>query len=192
MGGWVQTVGKRLSLVLWLLLAAVGVSTTTASASTHAYDGATVARAGLDVSEVGSTLPQSVNDLLAWSASASVEAIGRSTTPFRSLVATNTAPNPYGKAGGPAHQAGVRNVVDDISSRGLIARQEVRFDTPGGFKDRRFADVGAYDADGNLVEIHQVGRQTKGGLPVKRERAALVDIMNNNPGNASVFFHPYN
>jgi hypothetical protein len=101
------------------------------------------------------------------------------------------APNPWGKLGGPRHRAEVQRVSDDIRSRGLTPQGEVRFDTPGGFKSRRYGDVGAYDR-GRLVEVHQVGRQTRGGVPVKRERAALVDIMNNNPSGAAVHFHSYN
>ncbi len=130
-------------------------------------------------------------------ASRSVVARGLSTTPIPRSVATNTAgPNPYGKVGGPAHQAGVQDVVSDIESRGLTAQQEVRFETPGGIKNSRYADVGAYDAEGNLAEVHQVGRQTMGGLPVARERGALVDIMNNvirtDQTGVGVYFHPYN
>jgi hypothetical protein len=39
------------------------------------------------------------------------------------------------------------------------------------------------------------GRQTKGGIPVARERSALVDILNSlgdNPEDVKVFFVPYN
>lgn len=38
-------------------------------------------------------------------------------------------------------------------------------------------DVAGLDPDtGELVELHQVGRQTRSGQPVARERRALDDI----------------
>jgi hypothetical protein len=44
-------------------------------------------------------------------------------------------------------------------------------------------------------ELYQVGRQTRSGFPVARERAALADIMTklgDNPDNISLFFVAYN
>ena len=44
-------------------------------------------------------------------------------------------------------------------------------------------------------EWYQVGRQTMGGIPVARERAALGDIMRGlgeNPDNVRLLFVPYN
>lgn len=95
-----------------------------------------------------------------------------------------------GRLGGPEHKAGVQSVVDDIKSRGLEPRKEVKVKTPNGAKPVRFADVGAYDSNNNLVELHQVGLQTKGGLPVARERQAIDDII----GGSGIrpLFHPYN
>jgi hypothetical protein len=44
-------------------------------------------------------------------------------------------------------------------------------------KEKRFVDVVAIDpGTKNVVEMHQVGRQTKGGNPVSREVKALDDI----------------
>jgi RHS repeat-associated protein len=88
-----------------------------------------------------------------------------------------TAPNPYGKKGGPAHQNKVNEVAADIKDRGLKVGKEHMVPTPGGHKEKRFVDVVAIDpGTKNVVEMHQVGRQTKGGNPVSREVKALDDI----------------
>lgn len=103
--------------------------------------------------------------------------------------AIKACPNPYGKLGSPEHQAGVRQVAADIKARGLRPQTEYQIYTPNGAKSKRFADVVGLDGNDIPVEIHQVGRQTKGGLPVSRERQAINDIRNAtgiNPG-----FHPF-
>jgi len=99
-------------------------------------------------------------------------------------------PNPFGKKGGPEHQAKVEEVQNDIESRGLEAQKEKKIETPGGNKDTRYADVVAKDSKGNVVEVHQVGRQTQEGLPVSRERKAIQDI--GNATGQTPQFHPYN
>ncbi len=99
-------------------------------------------------------------------------------------------PNPFGKKGGLEHQAKVNEVANDVKSRGLEARKEGKIETPGGSKDTRYGDVVGKDAQGNVVEIHQVGRQTQGGLPVARERQAIQDIKN--ATGKTPEFHPYN
>ncbi|WP_164521391.1 RHS repeat domain-containing protein [Iodobacter ciconiae] len=102
----------------------------------------------------------------------------------------NKVPNPFGKAGGPQHRAKVKEIVDDIESRGLVAGQEHLVRTPSGNKSRRFVDVVARDKKGDVVEMHQVGRQTKGGNPVSREVKALDDIQG--ASNVRPQYHPYN
>ena len=67
---------------------------------------------------------------------------------------------------------------------------EFRIDAPGGNKQKRYADVVARDANGKIVEIHQVGKQTKGGQPVSHERRAIEDIERAKKQN--VEYHPYN
>jgi len=101
-----------------------------------------------------------------------------------------STPNPYGKLGGPEHQAVVRQVADDVAARGLRPKIEYKVTTPDGVKPTRFADVAGLDAQGNPVEFHQVGRQTKKGFPVSRERQAIRDIRNATGINPN--FHPYN
>ena len=98
-------------------------------------------------------------------------------------------PNPHGKLGGPAHQAEVEKVVQDIKNRGLTPEVEHKVSTPGGDKGSRYVDVVAKDKQGKVVEAHQVGRQTKSGLPVSRERAAIRDI--EKARGVKVKFHRY-
>ncbi len=126
-----------------------------------------------------------------------VGALNRSDNVVDAVRATDTAadanklvPNPYGKKGGPAHQAKVDDVVASIEGRALTAQKEVRIDTPGGSKQKRYANVVARDANGKIVEIHQVGKQTKGGQPVSRERRAIDDI--ERAKKQKVEYHPYN
>jgi RHS repeat-associated protein len=108
-------------------------------------------------------------------------------------AASNTkfVPNPYGKLGGPAHQAKVAEITADIRSRGLSPEPELRIPTPGGTKGTRYVDVVARDpSTGKIVEYHQVGKQTKAQLPIARERRALDDI--ENAINIRPQFHAYN
>jgi RHS repeat-associated protein len=99
-------------------------------------------------------------------------------------------PNPDGKKGGPEHQEGVRAVEKDVQDRGLEASREHKVDTPGGEKDSRFVDVVGKDKDGNVVEMHQVGKQNQDGTPVARERRAMDDIEKATGQRPQ--FHPYN
>jgi hypothetical protein len=92
-----------------------------------------------------------------------------------------SSPNPNGRRGSPDHQAVMEQAQEDIVGRGLVSKTEVRVKTPDGSKTERYADVGAYDPEDvlftNPLELHQVGVQTVGGLPVSRERRAFDDMM---------------
>lgn len=99
--------------------------------------------------------------------------------------------NEYGRAGKPAHQAVIGQVEQDLQDQGFTTQREVPFRTPGGFKSSRAADVGAFDADGNLVSLHQVGLQTKSGFPVIRETEAMSDIWSVVDDSVDIQFHPY-
>lgn len=101
-----------------------------------------------------------------------------------------SVPNPFGKAGGPAHQAKVEEVAAGVRSRGLEASTEHRVLTPDGCKSCRYVDVVGKDAKGKVVEMHQVGRKTGAGNPVAREGRALNDIQG--ATKARPEFHPYN
>ncbi len=100
-------------------------------------------------------------------------------------------PNPHGKLGGPAHRAKVAEVVADIDKRGLRPAGEHGIETPGGHKPKRYVDVVGIDPQSkNVVEMHQIGRQTKGGQPVSREVRAMDDI--EAVEGKRPIFHPYN
>ncbi len=77
----------------------------------------------------------------------------------------------------------------DIEQRGLRPRTEYRVDTPNGHKKRRFVDVVGLAGDTPL-EMHQVGKQTQKGTPVRREIRALDDI--EGAKGVRPNFHPYN
>ena len=65
-----------------------------------------------------------------------------------------------------------------MQDRGLSTQREYQVKTPGGEKSSRFVDVVGKDTEGNVVEMHQAGKQTQSGAPVARERRALDDIQN--------------
>ncbi|TKC98507.1 hypothetical protein [Polyangium fumosum] len=98
-------------------------------------------------------------------------------------------PNPNGRNGGDAHQAKVREVTENVKKRGLEPAKEDRVKTPGGHKENRYVDV-AGKRGNEVVERHQVGKQTKDGQPVARERQALDDVERATGERPT--FHPYN
>ncbi len=102
--------------------------------------------------------------------------------------AATRVPNPWGRFGSPEHQAEIGGIIDDLTSRGFGIDTER---AAGG----RFVDVAGTNRLTGEQEWYQVGRQTKGGIPVARERRALLDILNSlgdNPEDVKVFFVPYN
>ncbi|MRG93613.1 hypothetical protein [Polyangium spumosum] len=100
-------------------------------------------------------------------------------------------PNPDGKKGGKAHQDKVREVEKDIEKRNLKPKTEYPVDTPGGEKKRRYVDVAGLDKKTEQpVEFHQVGKQTKDGRPVSRERKPLDEV--ERASGLRPKFHPYN
>ena len=95
------------------------------------------------------------------------------------VLVHNSCPNPHGRLGSPAHRAVVDDVARDLTSKGYTGiTRETHVPTPGGEKANRYADISGIDPTTGNREYHQVGRQTKGGLPVKRERDALDDLAN--------------
>ena len=51
----------------------------------------------------------------------------------------------------------IEEIKQDAKGRGLSYETEYRFDTSGGFKNSRYADVVVFDCQGRVMEIHQVG-----------------------------------
>ncbi len=103
---------------------------------------------------------------------------------------SNKGPNPNGRNGDATHQAKIGEVEKDMQNRGLTTKREYKIDTPEGEKSSRYVDVVGKDAEGNVVEMHQVGKQTQSGNPVARETRALNDI-EKATGNRPEF-HPTN
>ncbi len=71
-------------------------------------------------------------------------------------------------------------------------RYEVKFDTPNGNKNYRYADA-VEVSNGEITSIHQVGKMNQNGTPVIRESQAIADIMASPDYNgAPIYFWPYN
>lgn len=51
-------------------------------------------------------------------------------------------------------------------------------------------DVAGVNSKGNIEEMHQIGRQTKAGSPIARERQAIKDVKE--ATGETPKFHPYN
>ncbi|MCA9507934.1 MAG: hypothetical protein KC505_05890, partial [Myxococcales bacterium] len=83
-------------------------------------------------------------------------------------------PNPHGKLGSPKHREKVNEVAKDIEKRGFLARLEYFIQLVSGKK--RYVDVAALDYNLDEKEFHQIGKQTKSGIPVKRERDAIEEV----------------
>ncbi|MCB1179423.1 MAG: hypothetical protein KDK36_17710 [Leptospiraceae bacterium] len=100
----------------------------------------------------------------------------------------NKVPNPNGRKGGEKHQNKVKEVVVQVEKKGLLASLEHFLKLVTG--KRKFIDVAGLDSEGNEIEYHQVGKETKKGLPVKRERDTIEEISNSK--DVEIYFHPYN
>jgi hypothetical protein len=93
----------------------------------------------------------------------------------------STPRNRYGKAGGPAHQSRIEEVVGDLEvlyadNPSIEIFTEYRVRTPYGEKAYRDVDIAAVDVTTSKpVSVHQVGVQ-EGGAPVPRELQAIDDI----------------
>jgi hypothetical protein len=108
-----------------------------------------------------------------------------------SVQSVKTPPSPNGRKGGEQHQAQVKEVAQDVEARGLQPKIEHMVETPEGSKSKRFVDVVGIDKKtAEVKEMHQVGRQTKKGQPVAREREAMDDIQKAEGKRPE--FHPYN
>ena len=86
-----------------------------------------------------------------------------------------------GSRGGEAHQGKIEERIRQLESDGYTdiaggsKGPEERIPTPDGSKEHRRPDISAKDAAGDRY-YEQVGRQTRGGIPVSRERGAIRDI----------------
>ena len=69
-------------------------------------------------------------------------------------------------------------------------KKEIYVDTTGGYKSKRYIDIGVVDNEENVIIGYQVGVGTKSGRPVAREVRALEDIANS-IGEGKVIFVTY-
>lgn len=112
----------------------------------------------------------------AWNA---LKGVFKSETEVTTIAETTLGkvPNPYGKAGGPAHKAGIKEAEEKLAKEGFTEiDHEVMVKTPNGNKSKRFVDVQGTNPTTKEVKQFQVGKQNKNGTPVSRERKALDDI----------------
>ena len=130
-----------------------------------------------------------INGFMAISEATETEPVAEGTN----QIVKKSVPNPNGKKGSVAHQSVVEDIKADADRRGLSYREEYKFDTTGGYKNSRYADVAVYDSKGRVMEIHQVGRTTKThGAPVSRERKAMHDIRSSDEYKGEkIIYHPY-
>jgi hypothetical protein len=88
------------------------------------------------------------------------------------------APNPGGRLGGPEHRAKVRQRAKELEDQGHEVEAgggklpERAVGEPG---QKRFPDITTKDPSGKPY-FENVGKTTKSGQPVARERRALQDI----------------
>ncbi|MFH1310903.1 MAG: RHS repeat-associated core domain-containing protein [Nanoarchaeota archaeon] len=91
---------------------------------------------------------------------------------------TKNIPNPFGAKGSLEHQAKIKEIISNIESKGLQFRREVTITDPITGVTRR-ADIISIDPiTKQITEVHQIGRTTQTGIPILRERMALLDIRN--------------
>ncbi len=96
-------------------------------------------------------------------------------------------PNPDGRKGCPDHQNLITRIALFLLSLGFRTVKEGKIKLPT--EKKRYADIVAFNDDGSIAEIHQIGVNNKGGDPVKRERDAIDDI--EGATGIKVEFHAY-
>jgi hypothetical protein len=97
-------------------------------------------------------------------------------------------PYPYGKLGSPKHREKVDEVVEEETLKGFKAIKEYLLNLFGGKK--RYMDVAVLDSKDDPISYHQIGKQTKNRLPVKRERDVIEEVYQDK--GILPKFHPYN
>lgn len=109
-------------------------------------------------------------------------AAGAETILDKSGDAAKCVPNRYGSRGGPAHTSTIERRIDELKRQGHEhlaggKRKEELIPTPGGCKSCPRPDITTRSPDGTIYR-ENVGRSTRNGDPVARERRALDDIGN--------------
>jgi hypothetical protein len=88
------------------------------------------------------------------------------------VLVHNRCPNPFGRRGSPAHVAKINEAEAMLNARGWQtvaggSRPEMRI-------GNRFPDL-IVERNGQRIAV-QVGKRTRAGLPIARERRALADL----------------
>lgn len=87
-------------------------------------------------------------------------------------------PNPGGKLGDAVTRQTTQNVIQDAQAKGFTdIRTEVPFQKGIQGSKNRFADVVASNPETGQSLIINIGKSTKSGIPIMRERQALDDII---------------
>jgi RHS repeat-associated protein len=86
-----------------------------------------------------------------------------------------------GSRGGDAHQGTIERRIRELEAEGKEhigggSRKEEVIDTPTGEKSCRRPDITMQDPDTGDIHRENVGKSTKSGQPIARERRALDDI----------------
>ena len=97
-------------------------------------------------------------------------------------------PNPFGRKGGEAHQKKVQEVADEVEEKELKVELERKIELDSG--NKRYIDVAGLNDEDQIVELHQIGKETKKQLPVKRERVVIEEVSKET--GIDVKFHAYN
>ena len=108
------------------------------------------------------------------------------------VVHNQNCSNPNGRKGCKEHQEKINDIEKQLKNEypGYDIRTEIYVKTPGGYKSKRYIDIGVVDDEKNVIIGYQVGVGTKSGLPVAREVRALEDIANS-IGEGKVIFVTY-
>jgi RHS repeat-associated protein len=105
-------------------------------------------------------------------------------------------PGPKTDPNGP-HNKKIQAIIDEETAKGKVhigggSKTEITISTPGGHKPYRRADASFRDPVTGEISHHNVGRATKDGSPIARERRARDDIRDKAlPENRNVTFHEY-
>jgi hypothetical protein len=83
----------------------------------------------------------------------------------------------------------IRDII--VDTEGLSSKIEYKVFTPGGDKQYRFIDIVALDVNRSPVAFYQVGQVLKSGIPLSRERKAILDILDYSGIKIPLFFIPY-
>jgi RHS repeat-associated protein len=97
---------------------------------------------------------------------------------FNEYLAPKGPPNPGGRLGDAVTRQTAQNVIRDLIAKGFTdIRQEVRFLKGALGQKERFVDIVARNPRTGETVLVQIGKMTKSGVPIIRERRALDDII---------------